>query len=1101
MAQVTITQKDGSKRVEDGKGNVISRTPAPNKTKSSSSVTVTSKPVYIDQEGNKKTVTITSEKTTGTKPKEEAEQPQTLPEGAKEITGNRIKYGGATYDKDTFFNLQSQNRRLGIYDSPTKQEAEYKASLSHYAGLEFMGVEETRYPARTDQAGSIYLPIEFYEGDKYKETDTPIGTKEAFEIEGPDIITPFPGYELQAGPTIKREAEEAGRTVTEKNGKIYIRREIKAPTNEPVKNLDVREHEGIFEENTVYAPIESFFSEKSQQIQYGPSEFEVYNTPDIEQIFIVKEGVQHPFISVVPPTKVTRDVITGDVISKEWDNVPIALDTGKDLQAMYEADPELFIKNMENTNKKLNPNAGKFTELTVFEDTYNNYMSVIKEQPQLKYLREGKESLDSDLWGVIASDGSGGGVVGDINRFLKRGTATVITAGIGSTLEIPDFIANVNAVITSQVKESEFKVNAPSNKAISFLGLGGALGASVTYKDTGIGKSAKTVGEATYKAGSDWIGRIDTAIQGGEYETAGAEIVYPGLAMAGSIAGPMVVGYALSAGSQAVVGKVKDFQHTIEGIEYAYTASSPKTTTTIIKEGGKTTHITSSYQGVGDVSLSHLRLKGYKYGGNVVSDTITTFGDDFTTQATINYVGGPKPYNVAYGTKLGTPQLQSFQIWDKGVNLPTDLSFISRGIDKPLSIGVGSNPNAGAVQYNNWVSRPTDNLDDIINARKIKNMFLDSTPPAIDSAEYGIHEKVVIDMLSGKPYQVQVNTGVQTTFLYDDAGKLIKHKTNPIASLTAQMSDDAGASYFGYSYSPTDTQAFTGIASEMKIPTPYKGPTLKETSKIGGGLNKISGKIDSVTGRIITETMEQYKPNVILPPNMGVSPSVITKSTPRFLLKPLVAPTTFYRISDYDGALTTNEGTGIKGGIDTNTGIDLRGLVITPPITGGRADTGIEIIKVNTNRPYTTTRPTTRDKYKPIVPVISVPKSGSIEVIDQNIKPIEIQTPVSMDPGITEPIEIPQIINDPWGGGKTEVPPPEIIIPPSIPPGFPAILAEGETKHKKKKKNLKASYKPSLLGVLFNVKTKKQPKIVTGGGIRPIVIKKKKTKKKRRTKK
>lgn len=55
---------------------------------------------------------------------------KTLPQGAQELPGGRIKYKGLTYSKDTFYEMQAGGKTLGKQDDPNKDVIVYKSKLS-----------------------------------------------------------------------------------------------------------------------------------------------------------------------------------------------------------------------------------------------------------------------------------------------------------------------------------------------------------------------------------------------------------------------------------------------------------------------------------------------------------------------------------------------------------------------------------------------------------------------------------------------------------------------------------------------------------------------------------------------------------------------------------------------------------------------------------------------------------------------------------------------------------------------------------------------------------------------------------------------------------
>lgn len=171
MAEVTITSPDGSTRVEDGKGNVIRSTPAPSSKKAKETVTVStssssvSKPVYIDEKGNKVTKTIRGPTKTVTKTytREASSAPapapqesavilsKTLPEGAVRVGESRIRYQGLTYSEKDFYAMQARGQGLGVQDAPNREELVYKSKLTSIIG---------DYGEYNEQTGelSLYAP-------------------------------------------------------------------------------------------------------------------------------------------------------------------------------------------------------------------------------------------------------------------------------------------------------------------------------------------------------------------------------------------------------------------------------------------------------------------------------------------------------------------------------------------------------------------------------------------------------------------------------------------------------------------------------------------------------------------------------------------------------------------------------------------------------------------------------------------------------------------------------------------------------------------------------------------------------------------------------
>lgn len=145
---VTITDKEGNVRVEDGSGNVISSTPAKKKTSggttvtTSSSVQGTSVGVQIDPKTGKRT-TITKSFSSSTPevtrkvsgeaasaPPSSAPQVVGLPEGAERVGESRIRYKGLTYNEDVFYSMLEGGQSVGVQDAPNKEEIVYKSKLS-----------------------------------------------------------------------------------------------------------------------------------------------------------------------------------------------------------------------------------------------------------------------------------------------------------------------------------------------------------------------------------------------------------------------------------------------------------------------------------------------------------------------------------------------------------------------------------------------------------------------------------------------------------------------------------------------------------------------------------------------------------------------------------------------------------------------------------------------------------------------------------------------------------------------------------------------------------------------------------------------------------
>jgi hypothetical protein len=365
MAVVTITSPDGSKRVEDGKGKVISSTPAgggsskksAKKRNAEKRATGSSSYKSAKERNAENRATIEAyEQATGMKVQTTTERkaayayaaeqkaakssggeggtvatptspPKVPPEGAIKKSSGRIKYKGLTYSEDTFYEMQNKGQKLGVYSAEDRQEREYQSAKGQYEG-EFTSTEERKYPVYQDAGGYVYAPIEFYEGDKLEDTGVkPVGTTpiSGVHLEGPDIITILPG----GGPAadiIEKEAKEAGRTTKREGGKLITRKPgyiVSPPTKieETPDSLAAPTGSTHFDEGGVYAPIEAFFGETSQEVKITEGPFGSLRLPgekEIGQIFIVQGGKQAP----LPPKSVTYDMY-GMEVSREY-SLPIS---------------------------------------------------------------------------------------------------------------------------------------------------------------------------------------------------------------------------------------------------------------------------------------------------------------------------------------------------------------------------------------------------------------------------------------------------------------------------------------------------------------------------------------------------------------------------------------------------------------------------------------------------------------------------------------------------------------------------------------------------------------------------------------------------------
>ena len=165
MAEVTITSKDGSKRVEDGKGNVISRTPAQKKDSSDTPAPKQTKTRVISakEAGGSHDIIITSpvKTTAGSSTPSGAAGPSppsapqavpaaTLPAGAVKV-GSRIRYQGLTYSEKDFYAMQERGQTVGVYDDPNKEEIVYKSKVSSIIG------DHGEYNPQTGEL-SLYAP-------------------------------------------------------------------------------------------------------------------------------------------------------------------------------------------------------------------------------------------------------------------------------------------------------------------------------------------------------------------------------------------------------------------------------------------------------------------------------------------------------------------------------------------------------------------------------------------------------------------------------------------------------------------------------------------------------------------------------------------------------------------------------------------------------------------------------------------------------------------------------------------------------------------------------------------------------------------------------
>lgn len=321
----------------------------------SSSISGESVAVRTGGSGGSKTIrkTYDGPTTTRTYQKSLSEIPtmDKIPPGVKELSGGRIEYLGAIYDKETFVAMRAAGQTLGVYDAAQKQELEYQYAKAQAAG-EFVLVEERKYPVYKDENAFLYAPIEFFPGDAYEDTGVkPVGTTKVsvaeMYLEGPDVMTILPGGEPIAD-IIEREAKEAGRETKREGGKLITRKPIYKLYEAEVEETlgDVTYKGGVagpgFQEGGMYAPIESFFGETSTVVVKGLStpegmfgELRSPGSLEIADVFIVSGGKK----TALKPTITTYETATGTITKEEY-TLPIFGDDGR--AALKEKAPKLY---------------------------------------------------------------------------------------------------------------------------------------------------------------------------------------------------------------------------------------------------------------------------------------------------------------------------------------------------------------------------------------------------------------------------------------------------------------------------------------------------------------------------------------------------------------------------------------------------------------------------------------------------------------------------------------------------------------------------------------------------------------------------------------
>jgi len=219
-----------------------------------------------------------------------------------------------------------------IYKSPAPvtEGLFYNSNVGYLEADSIIARQQNTYSAYQDSSGGVFLPVEYFANAPA----APLNSSQLGELgfvnmgtaTGPmsiSILAPegSPQYNtakkiitaVPSGWGITQTSEGSylvGPQIQKTETKTNPAAALAGPAASSPSIVGAKEGE-------IYAPIESFFSEKSSGVSFGPNAdgtvnaFEI-RSPDVAQVFIYSGGEKVPYTSMIAPTRIDTNLVTGE---------------------------------------------------------------------------------------------------------------------------------------------------------------------------------------------------------------------------------------------------------------------------------------------------------------------------------------------------------------------------------------------------------------------------------------------------------------------------------------------------------------------------------------------------------------------------------------------------------------------------------------------------------------------------------------------------------------------------------------------------------------------------------------------------------------------